>query len=96
MDFTIEEYNEVIHLTIIEETDTLEFSIEETIEELNLVIEEYHGADGAKGDKPNHQWNGTSLRFENPDDTYRDWETDRKSTRLNSTHRSLSRMPSSA
>ena len=33
----------------------------------------------------------------NPDNTdYRDWETDRKSTRLNSSHRSLSRMPSSA
>ena len=29
-------------------------------------------------------------------DSYRDWETDRKSTRLNSSHRSLSRMPSSA
>ena len=29
-------------------------------------------------------------------DWYRDWETDRKSTRLNSSHRSLSRMPSSA
>ena len=27
---------------------------------------------------------------------YRDWETDRKSTGLNSSHRSLSRMPSSA
>ena len=27
---------------------------------------------------------------------YRDWETDRKSTRLNSSHRSLSLMPSSA
>ena len=27
---------------------------------------------------------------------YRDWETDRKSTRLNSSHRSLYRMPSSA
>ena len=27
---------------------------------------------------------------------YRDWATDRKSTRLNSSHRSLSRMPSSA
>ena len=27
---------------------------------------------------------------------YRDWETDRKSTRLNFSHRSLSRMPSSA
>ena len=30
------------------------------------------------------------------DGSYRDWETDRKSTRLNSSHRSLSRMPSSA
>ena len=30
------------------------------------------------------------------DADYRDWETDRKSTRLNSSHRSLSRMPSSA
>ena len=29
-------------------------------------------------------------------DSYRDWETDRKSTRLNSSHRSLARMPSSA
>ena len=28
--------------------------------------------------------------------TYRDWETDRKSTRLNSSHLKLSRMPSSA
>ena len=29
-------------------------------------------------------------------DRYRDWETDRKSTRLNSSHLKLSRMPSSA
>ena len=29
-------------------------------------------------------------------DSYRDWETDRKSTRLNSSHLKLSRMPSSA
>ena len=28
--------------------------------------------------------------------SYHDWKTDRKSTRLNSSHRSLSRMPSSA
>ena len=32
-----------------------------------------------------------------PDDAnYRDWETDRKSTRLNSSHSRASRMPSSA
>ena len=29
-------------------------------------------------------------------DVYRDWETDRKSTRLNSSHITRSRMPSSA
>ena len=29
-------------------------------------------------------------------DIYRDWETDRKSTRLNSSHSAKSRMPSSA
>ena len=34
-----------------------------------------------------------AMRYTPP---YRDWETDRKSTRLNSSHRSLSRMPSSA
>ena len=31
-----------------------------------------------------------------PKETYRDWETDRKSTRLNSSHITRSRMPSSA
>ena len=30
------------------------------------------------------------------DPSYRDWETDRKSTRLNSSHSAKSRMPSSA
>ena len=37
-----------------------------------------------------------SFSEEVKDFSYRDWETDRKSTRLNSSHRSLSRMPSSA
>ena len=32
----------------------------------------------------------------NDSSTYRDWETDRKSTRLNSSHSAKSRMPSSA
>ena len=32
----------------------------------------------------------------NPTEPYRDWETDRKSTRLNSSHEFVSRMPSSA
>ena len=39
---------------------------------------------------------GIALAISMKDDWYRDWETDRKSTRLNSSHRSLSRMPSSA
>ena len=36
------------------------------------------------------------LRYINAKVTYRDWETDRKSTRLNSSHEIPSRMPSSA
>ena len=38
----------------------------------------------------------TTEAINNITQLYRDWETDRKSTRLNSSHRSLSRMPSSA
>ena len=34
--------------------------------------------------------------YVNDKDGYRDWETDRKSTRLNSSHEIPSRMPSSA
>ena len=37
---------------------------------------------------------GKHFYFKAPD--YRDWETDRKSTRLNSSHSAKSRMPSSA
>ena len=40
-------------------------------------------------------YNNTDL-FTEMIHTYRDWETDRKSTRLNSSHLKLSRMPSSA
>ena len=39
-----------------------------------------------------HETGGTMK----PIDFYRDWETDRKSTRLNSSHSAKSRMPSSA
>ena len=38
----------------------------------------------------------TSLNNNNMVQNYRDWETDRKSTRLNSSHSAKSRMPSSA
>ena len=37
---------------------------------------------------------GIGGKYDNMD--YRDWETDRKSTRLNSSHSGESRMPSSA
>ena len=37
-----------------------------------------------------------TVSFDGIDVCYRDWETDRKSTRLNSSHLKLSRMPSSA
>ena len=38
----------------------------------------------------------SSLKKEGHRVAYRDWETDRKSTRLNSSHSGESRMPSSA
>ena len=37
-----------------------------------------------------------SSKIERAVYSYRDWETDRKSTRLNSSHSAKSRMPSSA
>ena len=43
----------------------------------------------------NHTWEGDHESF-NFQTIYRDWETDRKSTRLNSSHSGESRMPSSA
>ena len=48
---------------------------------------------------PNSFVSGVFYIQTNPNDkilSYRDWETDRKSTRLNSSHLKLSRMPSSA
>ena len=47
--------------------------------------------------KENYGFNAATGEYVDMfDAAYRDWETDRKSTRLNSSHRSLSRMPSSA
>ena len=40
--------------------------------------------------------NGYKAWYKNDLRRYRDWETDRKSTRLNSSHSAKSRMPSSA
>ena len=50
----------------------------------------------ASNKHPCHWWKKGEGNIDWSEQTYRDWETDRKSTRLNSSHRSLSRMPSSA
>ena len=42
------------------------------------------------------QQESKDLSEKTPSGDYRDWETDRKSTRLNSSHSAKSRMPSSA
>ena len=47
-------------------------------------------------DNNGNLWVGTYGGYAKFDGTYRDWETDRKSTRLNSSHEFVSRMPSSA
>ena len=56
------------------------------------VVEADSGAIGGSGSKEFH------VLASSGEDTidYRDWETDRKSTRLNSSHITRSRMPSSA
>ena len=42
-------------------------------------------------------FNAMAAKYDTPERfSYRDWETDRKSTRLNSSHEIPSRMPSSA
>ena len=41
-------------------------------------------------------WQTNEIHILFADTRYRDWETDRKSTRLNSSHSGESRMPSSA
>ena len=50
------------------------------------------------GEKRNQLYAAASGEYsvQIDDMTYRDWETDRKSTRLNSSHITRSRMPSSA
>ena len=66
----------------------------EQMKKANLSPALMYGQAGAGGGTVSGaQGQGTSQPT---DSNYRDWETDRKSTRLNSSHRSLSRMPSSA
>ena len=52
-----------------------------------------------KGEDPrtyDFKYNAEKIEFWKQHKDYRDWETDRKSTRLNSSHEIPSRMPSSA
>ena len=72
-------------ITITEETEIIHLTITDECQTTNLEIIE--------GGEEIHltiiEQNGTNAM-------YRDWETDRKSTRLNSSHSAKSRMPSSA
>ena len=66
----------------------------EQMKEANLSPALMYGQGGAGGGTVSGaQGQGTSQPTEQK---YRDWETDRKSTRLNSSHITRSRMPSSA
>ena len=55
-----------------------------------------YSTSAASGNNSTSAVSGNYSKSASSGPAYRDWETDRKSTRLNSSHRSLSRMPSSA
>ena len=55
------------------------------------IIQEKYGSIDAWSDKLTSDQAIADIKW-----LYRDWETDRKSTRLNSSHSAKSRMPSSA
>ena len=63
---------------------------------LKDVEKVYNEKKQAIEDKLNQQLEDNKDRLDDIDESYRDWETDRKSTRLNSSHSGESRMPSSA
>ena len=71
----------------------LEITQEETIRKVKNKLKNIQSGGRIK------DWEYTRKAFKKNrdlEDMYRDWETDRKSTRLNSSHLKLSRMPSSA
>ena len=81
-----------------------QLDIEISNEQIAFILENYFGFEG--GEYEEHLIEGSQVnkiggeRIENvkryTGGNYRDWETDRKSTRLNSSHSAKSRMPSSA
>ena len=64
----------------------------EQLKKAGLSIGLMYGKGGAGGTTTGAGATGVSA----PTPSYRDWETDRKSTRLNSSHITRARMPSSA
>ena len=56
----------------------------------------FFGAQGALAGAKGYESRPGQARMAEKVAAYRDWETDRKSTRLNSSHSRASRMPSSA
>ena len=80
-----------------------QLDIEITPEQLSLILENYFGFEYGKyeeylveGSQVNKIGGGRIDNVKRYTGGYRDWETDRKSTRLNSSHSAKSRMPSSA
>ena len=68
---------------------------DELIRDRDTLLDEldYRDRDSRRNQPRENSYGGGSYRNDQP---YRDWETDRKSTRLNSSHEIPSRMPSSA
>ena len=66
------------------------------IQGLDVSIENPKGSQRSGKDDTGQEWSVTLNNSYGYISGYRDWETDRKSTRLNSSHEIPSRMPSSA
>ena len=64
--------------------------------DITITDKEYRPIIKKNGKKENIKWYKYTCNKCGWTYGYRDWETDRKSTRLNSSHSAKSRMPSSA
>ena len=89
------------NIFVIVENGNAEFdarSIGSMSNKLRLTMLTLHYSQQSTWNMITKPWNGFCARpkFIERYEAYRDWETDRKSTRLNSSHSGESRMPSSA
>ena len=94
-----------VHVPTAEELAELEAQQQRQAESMRLSFE-HDDVDGLTGEvtaSEEPEYTVNNAPFPVPESRnapcpcgYRDWETDRKSTRLNSSHLKLSRMPSSA